>query len=77
MLVTVIFAIVVLLISIPAYNLWTYNVAEASYHVKNRGNISIENIQDKANLEVLKVSDVEYITNEKRKIRLYLGFRKK
>lgn len=66
LLVTVIFAIVVLLISIPAYNLWTYNVAEASYHVKNRGTISIENIQDKANLEVLKVSDVEYITNEKK-----------
>ena len=66
LLVTVILAIVVLLISIPAYNLWTYNVAEASYHVKNRGTISIENIQDKANLEVLKVSDVEYITNEKK-----------
>lgn len=65
LLITVVLAVVILLIGIPSFRLWSYNFAEARNHVKNRGLISIESIQEKADLEVLKVSDVEYITNEK------------
>ena len=38
-----------------------YELAEQQYHVSNRGSISIGNIKESAKLEVLKVSDVEYI----------------
>lgn len=65
LLVTVVLVIVVLIVGIPSFKLWTYNIGEASNHIKNRGYISIESVQEKADLEVLKVSDVEYITNEK------------
>ena len=38
-----------------------YDKAEKAYHVKNRVAISIGDLKEKAALEVLKVSDVEYI----------------
>lgn len=63
--ITIILGVILVLISVSSFNLWTYNLGEAAYHVKNRGIISIENIQERADLEVLAVSDVEYITNEK------------
>jgi len=65
LMITIILVVVVFLIGFPTVKLFTYNLAEAEHHVKNRGIISIENIQEKADLEVLEVSDVEYITNEK------------
>ena len=39
--------------------------AERKHHVSNRVNIYLENIQESQKLEVLKVSDVEYIINNK------------
>ena len=39
--------------------------AERKHHVSNRVNIYLENIQESQKLEVLKVSDVEYIINDK------------
>ena len=65
LLVTVILAFVALLVIISSIKLWSYNMGEASNHVKNSGTISVESVQEKAELEVLKVSDVEYITNNK------------
>lgn len=62
--ITIILGVILVLISVSSFNLWTYNLGEAAYHVKNRGIISIDNIQERADLEVLAVSDVEYITNE-------------
>ena len=41
-----------------------YDAAEARYHVRNEEAISVDNIREKANLEVLKVCDVEYIIQE-------------
>ena len=38
-----------------------FEIAEANYHVSNQVSISIENLKETANLEVLTVSDVEYI----------------
>ena len=38
-----------------------FTVAEANYHVQNRGIISLGNIRETANLEVLSVSDIAYI----------------
>ncbi len=38
-----------------------YKNAEKKYHVSNRVSINIEDIKEVANLEVLKVSDVEYV----------------
>lgn len=66
LLISVILAFVAFLVLFSAIKLWSYNMGEASNHVKNRGTISIESVQEKAELEVLKVSDVEYITNEKK-----------
>ena len=65
LLITIIMVVVILFLGFPTFKLLSYNIAEADNHVKNRGIISIENIQEKADLEVLEVSDVEYITNEK------------
>lgn len=65
LLVTVILAFVALLVIISSIKLWSYNMGEASNHVKNSGTIGVESVQEKAELEVLKVSDVEYITNNK------------
>ena len=65
LLITIVLVGIILLIGIPSFKLWSYNFAEAHNHVTNRGIINIESIQDKSDLEVLKVSDVEYITNEK------------
>ena len=64
LLITIIMVVVILFLGFPTFKLLSYNIAEADNHVKNRGIISIENIQEKADLEVLAVSDVEYITNE-------------
>ena len=41
-----------------------YNSAEAETHVSNRGSIYIGNIRDVQKLEVLKVSDVEFIVED-------------
>lgn len=41
-----------------------YERAEKEYHVSNRTKISIEKIKETANLEVLNVSDTEYIISE-------------
>lgn len=38
-----------------------YDAAEARYHTSNEVSITVENIREEANLEVLKVCDVEYI----------------
>ena len=38
-----------------------FTVAEANYHVKNRGVISLGIIRETANLEVLSVSDIAYM----------------
>ncbi len=38
-----------------------YNAGEKEYHVKNRGVITLGNIRETANLEVLSVSDVAYM----------------
>lgn len=43
-----------------------YDTAEARYHVKNEIAISVDSIREAANLEVLKVSDVEYIIQNKK-----------
>lgn len=40
-----------------------YELAEEQYHVKNRVTISLGDLKETADLEVLKVSDTEYITN--------------
>lgn len=42
-----------------------YDDAEEKYHVRNRGSISIGDIRETGKLEVLKVSDVEFIIDEK------------
>lgn len=41
-----------------------YDAAEARYHTSNDVSITVENICEEANLEVLKVSDVEYSIQE-------------
>ena len=41
-----------------------YDSAEAEYHVRNRATIHIGNITETAKLEVLKVSDVEFIVDD-------------
>lgn len=41
-----------------------YEQAEKEYHVSNRVAISIDDIKETANLEVLKVSDTEYVISE-------------
>ena len=41
-----------------------YDAAEARYHTSNEVTISVESIREEANLEVLRVSDVEYIVQE-------------
>ena len=42
-----------------------FKQAEKAYHVSNRVNISIEGLKETANLEVLEVSDTEYIISDK------------
>ncbi len=42
-----------------------FEMAEEQYHVSNRGSISIGNIKESQKLEVLKVSDVEYVIGDK------------
>ena len=51
LLVTVILAFVALLVIISSIKLWSYNLGEASNHVKNSGTISVESVQEKAELE--------------------------
>lgn len=41
-----------------------YDAAEAQYHTSNDVSISVDSIREEAKLEVLKVSDVEYIIQE-------------
>lgn len=41
-----------------------YKKAEKEYHVTNRAEISISDLKETANLEVLKVNDTEYIISE-------------
>ena len=41
-----------------------YNRAEAEYHVSNRVSISVEDLKETAALEVLKVSDIEYVIED-------------
>ena len=40
---------------------WGYQAAEKENHVSNRAGISVENIKETANLEVLEVRDVEFV----------------
>jgi hypothetical protein len=42
----------------------SYDAAEKKYHVENNVTISVENVEKENELEVLQVSDVEYITSE-------------
>lgn len=42
-----------------------FKVAEEKYHVSNRINVYIENLTEEQKLEVLKVSDIEYIINNR------------
>lgn len=42
----------------------SFKKAEKEYHVENRVAISLKGLQETANLEVLKVSDTEYIVSE-------------
>ena len=41
-----------------------YNFAENEYHVSNRVNIELGDLKEKADLEVLKVNDIEYIIDD-------------
>lgn len=43
------------------YYEWAFRKAEEEYHVSNRATLSIGDIQERSRLEVLKVSDVEFI----------------
>ena len=42
-----------------------YTSAERKYHVSNNVSIEVESVREKANLEVLKVCDVEYVIKSK------------
>ena len=44
-----------------AYYEQGYNAAEAEYHVKNRAAITLGNIRETADLEVLSISDIAYM----------------
>ena len=47
-----------------AYNMFydtAYTSAERKYHVSNKATIQVDAIKEEANLEVLKVNDVEYV----------------
>lgn len=43
------------------YYEWAFRKAEEEYHVSNRATLSIGDIQERSRLEVLNVSDVEFI----------------
>ncbi len=42
----------------------SFDIAEEKYHVENKVTISVEDIKEIAGLEVLQVSDIEYVYNE-------------
>lgn len=42
----------------------SFDIAEEKYHVANRVTISVEDVREEAELEVLQVSDIEYVYNE-------------
>lgn len=42
----------------------SFAIAEEKYHVENEVTISVENVSESAELEVLQVSDIEYVYSE-------------
>lgn len=48
-----------------------YRIAEEKYHVENNVTISVENVKEEAQLEVLQVSDVEYVHDEENNTKIW------
>ena len=46
------------------YYEWAFQTAEEKYHSSSRAIISVGNIQEEARLEVLRVSDVEFVVHD-------------
>lgn len=60
-----------------AYNMFydtAFASAERKYHVANTISIEIASVREEANLEVLKVSDVEYVMESEDNIEVWMEF---